>query len=178
MNYVDESLDNVPRQVVPGDFSFLSLADRAIVRAMSGIVKSLTGIDSDLEPVLIGYATVKMTSPYRYKATVMYQEEIMELDVTESDNREVGVTSWKTFLEKMQIWVSDEVVSPSPVYGEGLQQNINVHKCKVMRGGYYPASGVDAFSLSRIACLPTIETSNGEVTVRPSGNVGQLESKV
>lgn len=172
MNFVDENLDNVPRQVVPGDFSFLSLVDRSIVRAMSGLIKSLTGLDSDTTPILLGYATVQMTSPYRYKATVMYQEEIMELDVTESDNREVGVDSWKTFLEKMKVWVTEGVVKPSPVYNEGLEPKINVHKKRYLTGGYFPVLE-DYFPLSEIAQLPQMITDNNQVVLRPGATIGK-----
>lgn len=174
MDYIDENLDNVPRQVVPADFSFLSLVDRSIVRAMSGLIKSLTGLDSETTPILLGFATVQMTSPYRYKATILYQEEIMELNVTGSDNEAAGVDSWGTFLKKTKVQVAEEFVTPSPVYNEGLELNIYVHKKRYLRGDYSLVVG-EYFTLSEIAHLPQIVTDNDQVTLYHSGNVGKLE---
>jgi hypothetical protein len=61
MNIVDESKDVVVRQVVPADFSFLSLADRQITKAMSSLLLSLTGLSDD-KPIVLGNVGCELLS--------------------------------------------------------------------------------------------------------------------
>lgn len=43
MYHIDNSADNIPRQVVPRDFSFLSEADQLIVQGLYGLLETVSG---------------------------------------------------------------------------------------------------------------------------------------
>ncbi len=170
MNYVDESMDNVPRQVVPGDFGFLSMADRQIVEAMAKLIVTLTGVQ-DNKPILLGLVNVEKndtTKTYGFgPATLMYNGMLYELQKV----RSVGVyKDFKTFMAETYIVPKRTVVAPSPLYGEDLQQNVSVHyKCVFETG----RSNIgEEFILSELQTLPGISDAEGSsgVIARPTFN--------
>lgn len=168
MNYVDENLDNVPRQVVPGDFSFLSLADRQVVSAMAKLITTLTGVQ-DNKPILLGLVAVeKDDSNRKYSfgpATLLYDGMVYELQKISSS----GVySSFARFMDETYISAQRVVAGPSPVYGEGLQKDVDVHyKCV-----FVPIRTIvgDEFTLSQIQTLPGISDTEGSegVISRPT----------
>jgi hypothetical protein len=171
MYVVDENLDGVARQVVPGDFSFLSLADRQIVEAMAKMIASLTGVSDD-KPILLGTATVsKERIPYSYgDCTLLWKGMLYYLPKIESSN---NARSFESFLAETYMRVEIKYVEPSPVYGEGDIADIYVHKnMSLMEGRAVDAE--DEFTLREIQILPIIETIGNSVVVRPNGVLGDL----
>ena len=116
MNIVDESKDGVVRQVVPADFSFLSLADRQITKAMSKLVLSLTGLSDD-KPIVLGYVSTERNNTFKQysfgPATLLWNGLVVECPKIQSN----GVfASWNDFLRGTFISPVSKNVSPSPVY--------------------------------------------------------------
>lgn len=167
MNYVDESMDNVPRQIVPGDFSFLSLADRQVVSAMAKLITSLTGVQDD-RPILLGLVAIEKDSfnkKYSFgPATLLYNGMVHDLPKCTS----TGVfDSFERFMSETYIFPKQLNVGPSPVYGEGLQKDVYVHRNSVFEVGR-SNTGED-FTLSQIQTLPGISDAEGSegVVSRP-----------
>lgn len=168
MNYVDENLDGVPRQVVPGDFSFLSLADRQVVSAMAKLITSLTGVE-DNKPILLGLVAIEKDSfnkKYSFgPATLLYKGMVYELPKYTSTGK---FDSFERFMSETYITPQQLDVEPSPVYGEGLQKNVYVHRNSVFRAGALSVTG-EYFTLSQIQTLPGISDTEGSegVVSRP-----------
>jgi hypothetical protein len=170
MNIVDESKDGVVRQVMPADFSFLSLADRQITNAMSKLVLSLTGLSDD-KPIVLGVVSTERNNTFKQyafgPATLLWNGLIVECPKIQSN----GVfASWNDFLRGMYISPVSKNVSPSPVYGDGLVKDVYVHK--VVQAD--TVRGENECSLSDLQFLPQIST-NEQGNVDLSGGVGLLE---
>lgn len=170
MNIVDESKDGAVRQVVPADFSFLSLADRQITKAMSGLVLSLTGLSDD-KPIVLGVVSSERNNTFKQysfgPATLLWNGLVVECPKIQSN----GVfASWNDFLRGTFISPVSKNVSPSPVYGDGLVKDVYVHK--VVQAD--TVRGENECSLSDLQFLPQIST-NEQGNVDLSGGVGLLE---
>ena len=170
MNIVDESKDGVVRQVVPADFSFLSLADRQITNAISGLVLALTGL-SDEKPIVLGLVPIEknnMFNQYSFgPATLLWNGLVVECPKIQSNG---GFASWNDFLKGTFISPVSKNVSPSPVYGDGLVKDVYVHK--VVQAD--TVRGENECTLSELQFLPQILT-NEQGFVDLSGGVGLLE---
>ena len=170
MNIVDESKDGVVRQVVPADFSFLSLADRQITKAMSKLVLSLTGLSDD-RPIVLGIVSTERNNTFKQysfgPATLLWNGLVVECPKIQSN----GVfASWNDFLKGTFISPVSKNVSPSPVYGDGLVKDVYVHK-QVQSD---TVRGENECPLSELQFLPQIST-NEQGSVDLSGGVGLLE---
>lgn len=170
MNIVDESKDGVVRQVVPADFSFLSLADRQITKAMCKLVLSLTGLSDD-KPIVLGVVSTERNNTFKQysfgPATLLWNGLVVECPKIQSN----GVfDSWNAFLKGTFISPVSKNVSPSPVYGDGLVKDVYVHK--VVQAD--TVRGENEYALSELQFLPQIST-NERGTVDLSGGVGLLE---
>lgn len=163
MNYVDENLDSVPRQVVPGDFSFLSLADRQVVSAIAKLITSLTGVQDD-RPILLGLVAMEkdnFNKKYSFgPATLLYKGMVCELPKYTSTGE---FDSFERFMSETSIFPKQLNVGPSPVYGEGLQKDVYVHRNSVFEVGR-SNTGED-FTLSQIQTLPGISDAEGSAGV-------------
>lgn len=170
MNIVDESKDGVVRQVVPADFSFLSLADRQITKAMSKLVLSLTGLSDD-KPIVLGIVSTERNNTFKQysfgPATLLWNGLVVECPKIQSNG---GFDSWNAFLKGTFISPVSKVVSPSPVYGDGLVKDVYVHKAVQAD----TVRGENECALSELQFLPQIST-NERGTVDLSGGVGLLE---
>lgn len=167
MNYVDESMDNVPRQVVPGDFSFLSLADRSVVSAIAKLITTLTGVE-DNKPILLGTVAIennKTSQTFAFgPATLLYNGLIYDLPKIKSSKEH---KSFAAFMSRTYIYPKRVTVAPSPVYGKDLAQNVNVHYSMVFEVGR--SNSGEEFTLNEIQTLPGISDTEGSegVVSRP-----------
>lgn len=172
MNIVDESKDGAARQVVPADFSFLSLADRQITNAMSKLVLSLTGLSDD-KPIVLGNVAISRNDTFKQysfgPATLLWNGLIVECPKIQSNGND-EIDSWDAFLKGTYISAVSNNISPSPVYGEGLAKDVYVHK--VVQAD--TVRGENECPLSELQFLPQIST-NEQGTVDLSGGVGLLE---
>lgn len=172
MNIVDESKDGVVRQVVPADFSFLSLADRQVTKAMSKLVLSLTGL-SDEKPIVLGNVAISRNDTFEQysfgPATLLWNGLVVECPKIQSNG---GFDSWNAFLKGTFVSPVSKNVSPSPVYGEGLEKDVYVHK--VVQAEADTVRRENDCPLSDLQFLPQIST-NEQGSVDLIGGVGRLE---
>lgn len=125
MNHIDNSADNIPRQVVPRDFSFLSEADQQIVQGLYGFMETLSGctgcafILQGMKVSGIGdgiQADIDIT-----EGTFLYDGKLYHL---ENPVHLTGLLSGRD----VSFLLEEQDHEPSPVYDENLAPTINCHK--------------------------------------------------
>lgn len=163
MNYVDETQDGVVRQVVPADFSFLSSADRSIVKAMGKILCQLTGLNDDV-PIFLGTPAINKVSALRQwsygRGLMLYQGELYDFEGASST---AEYDTWQEFLKGVYLTPMSKSVDPSPVYGEGLNRDVYVHKKYIMST---TQANDNSFKLEDIQLIPTLnENEDGSVSL-------------
>lgn len=128
MFFVDEEMDDVTRQIVPADFSFLSKACDAVTEALSRTLEVIVGMDSNQVVVLGAIPLTKKKTQtadvYQFtlgEGIVMYDRKIYHLP-------KYMFTGTKRELGEIHFVLSSVVVKPSPVLDVNLQANVNVHK--------------------------------------------------
>lgn len=157
MNIITHDADNKARQVVPQDFSFLSDADRQITAALSKILRTMFEVDDNSQPVFLGALNISSkeipgaATQYTLGANVlMYQGMLYEMDKSPTMQAE----NKTEFLKNLVIYPTMVDSQPSPVYGEGLEQNIFVHKSLKMVYGYN-AEG-QSWKVSDLKVIPSV----------------------
>ena len=137
MNTIGTEGNNV-RQIVPAEFNFLSVADQQVVAAMEGIVKAMYGLGSNQAVVAVGMEAT-------WSNTTTQVVDIMLL--TQRLTFGAGVVLWDGKLWEFgggyidgidrfsslqgNDWVlvmSEQVASPSPVYGATIALDVTPHK--------------------------------------------------
>jgi hypothetical protein len=134
MNIVGTEGNSV-RQIVPAEFNFLSMADRQVVAALEGVLKTVYGLEAGQAIIVSGMRTSAMlvsagnlgnngiSVAWRYTITegvVMWNGCLWEFgggsfDGGPNPNNRVLV-------------MSETVAPPSPVYGENISLDVTPHK--------------------------------------------------
>ena len=131
---------NEVRQIVPAEFNFMSVADQQVVAAMEGIVKAMYGLGSNQAVVAVG-----MEATWSNTTTQGPAQASMLL--TQRLTFGTGVVLWDGKLWEFgggyidgigrfsplqgNDWVlvmSEQVASPSPVYGATIALDVTPHK--------------------------------------------------
>lgn len=126
---------NEVRQIVPAEFNFLSVADMQVVSALQGVVKAMYGL-SDSQAVVVSGMTATWSN-----TTV--GEDLLTQRLTIG----AGVVMWGGRLwdfgggyidgirrhaslrsDEWVLVMSEQVASPSPVYGATISLDVTPHK--------------------------------------------------
>lgn len=129
---------NEVRQIVPAEFNFLSVADQQVVAAMEGIVKAMYGLGANQAVVAVGMAATWSNTT---------TQGVNSLLLTQRLTFGTGVVLWNGKLWEFgggyidgigrfsplqgNDWVlvmSEQVASPSPVYGATIALDVTPHK--------------------------------------------------
>lgn len=129
---------NDVRQIVPAEFNFLSMADMQVVAALEGVVKSMYGLTDNQAVAVIGMRAT-------WTNTVTGEGQIAQ--PTQRLTFGPGVVMWRGQLwdfgggyidgigrfakVKTDDWMlvmSEQVTSPSPVYGATISLDVTPHK--------------------------------------------------
>jgi hypothetical protein len=135
---------------------------------MAKLITSLTGVQDD-RPILLGLVAVEKddnNKTYSFgPATLLYNGMVYELPKCTSTGK---FDSFGHFISGTYITPKQLDGGPSPVYGEGLQKDVYVHKNSVFGVGDRSITGED-FTLSQIQTLPGISDIEGSegVVSRP-----------
>lgn len=129
MYKITHDADNIARQVVPQDFSFLSDADGQIVKALELIISMGFGVDVS-KPVLLGNRVIiRRITPdgikFKFGANmVLWQGCLYELPASS----ESVAASESEFLRSTYVMPLETTVAPSPVYGINEVRDVSCHK--------------------------------------------------
>ncbi len=125
MNHTDNSADNIPRQVVPRDFSFLSEADQAIVQGLYGLLETVSacpGCAFILQGMEVSGAGDGTTADIDIAPGMFLYDG--KLYILENSEHLSGVMSG----QHVRFLLEETDVAPSPVYDENLAPTVNCHK--------------------------------------------------
>lgn len=163
MYYVSKDSDEGARQVVPADFSFLSLAVDSLSKAMSGMLANLVGIDENVPTFLGDVVLLKERLPnVGYRMAIGPAMVLWDGVVWQMPKFSAEVATEHEFWEK-QIFPKSVAVAPSPVLNPELEAVVRVHYKRVMEMG---VSEGQTFTLGEIQTLPRVGTMRLVVTDR------------
>lgn len=145
-------------QVQPNDFSFLSLADKEIIKVFSSILRSLHSLDDTVSPIVIRgleHTVTNIGNAVNVDITegiVLYKDNLYTVAAVNG----LTFTSQQTFAMAMKLVIPQDAIvcDPSPVYDANLDRTINRHYSYVATlGGGSSADTVFSFinGLQRLA---------------------------
>lgn len=185
MNIVGTEGNSV-RQIVPAEFNFLSMADRQVVAALEGVLKTVYGLEAGQAIIVSGMRTSAVfvilgpldgngtRYTWRYTITegvVMWNGCLWEFG---GGSFEAGANPNNCVLV-----MSETVAPPSPVYGENISLDVTPHKravCTLM--STEDAASVDQkVALADVRRLLHIDGDGaGTVPVTTIQSLGEVQS--
>ena len=153
MYKITHDADNIARQVVPQDFSFLSDADGQIVKALELIVSMGFGVDVS-KPVLLGNRVItRRITPdgikFKFGANmILWQGSLYDLPASS----ETAAANESEFLRSTYVMPLETTVAPSPVYGINEVRDVSCHK-SLSFGYQRSADGSNEWTLADLSVL-------------------------
>ncbi len=125
MNHTDNSADNIPRQVVPRDFSFLSEADQVIVQGLYGLLETVSGYPGCafiLQGMHVSGTGDGLAADIDIAPGMFLFDG--KLYILENSVHLSGLMSGRD----VHFILEEKDCEPSPVYDENLAPTVNCHK--------------------------------------------------
>lgn len=131
---------NSVRQIVPAEFNFLSMADRQVVAALEGVLKTVYGLEAGQAIIVSGMQTrtalIRVPSESSGSIGYITGQQFMVTEGVVMWNGclwEFGGGSWEEYRAAQDpteyvLVMSETVAPPSPVYGENISLDVTPHK--------------------------------------------------
>lgn len=132
MRYIS---DSEARQVQPVDFSFLSEADKEIVKGVEAMIRTMCGFTDENVPIILSGVLVDLTSKPTLNGEEQTTAKITEGKILSGgyvvDFDEISIIkpsySYDSLLETVRWMRRLSNISPSPVRNEVGEERINCH---------------------------------------------------
>lgn len=132
MRYIS---DSEARQVQPVDFSFLSEADKEIVKGVEAMIRTMCGFIDENVPIILSGVLVDLTSKPTLNGEEQTTAKITEGKILSGgyvvDFDEISIIkpsySYDSLLETVRWMRQLRNISPSPVRNEVGEERINCH---------------------------------------------------
>lgn len=135
MRYITHDADDMARQVVPQDFSFLSEGTRDVVRAIEKILRAMYDI-ADGKPIWLGKMTFTSAGTISGVRQWIVEKGLVLLDGLIFEIAPIIASGSSTLIAAQTTYVqlSSENIEPSPLYHENGERDVYVHKNAVGLG--------------------------------------------
>lgn len=136
MRYITHDADEIARQVVPQDFSFLSEGTRDVVRAIEKILRAMYDI-AEGKPIWLGKMTFTSAGIGRDgRRQWMVENGVVLLDGLLYDIAPIVASGSNTLIAAQTTYVqlSSVNIEPSPLYQENGERDVYVHKNAIGSG--------------------------------------------
>lgn len=129
MRYITHDADEIARQVVPQDFSFLSEGTRDVVRAMEKILRAMYDI-AEGKPIWLGKMTFTSAGTVNGVRQWIVEKGSVLLDGLIYDVAPIIASGSSTLIAAQTTYVklSSVNIEPSPLYQENGERDVYVHK--------------------------------------------------